>query len=86
MTIQRDNAEQVQNERQRVGKLDEEMRAMRDAHGQLQLEKQAAVHEGGRLQAEMAALGIRIQEAAATISRVEGEREVHIYLCIHICI
>jgi len=50
------------------------------------LEKQAAVHEGGRLQAEMAALGIRIQEAAATISRVEGEREVHMYLCIHICI
>jgi len=50
------------------------------------LEKQAAVHEGGRLQAEMAALGIRIQEATATILRVEGEREVLISIYISISI
>lgn len=78
MQIQRDNTEQAQNERQRFEKLEDELRSLRDTQQQLQLEKQSALLDGERLQAEITSLNARLQELTAAVHRVESERDVQL--------
>ena len=78
MQIQKDNTEQAQSERQRFEKLEAEMRELRDAQQQLQLEKQSAMLEGERLQTEIATLNARVQEASSALQRMESERDVQL--------